>query len=489
MDFATAMKNESKKTFTENGATAFNTTDSHLLDFFSTIGALREADEQRIHRLFADAYNDNPLLATKALFYGRDIREGLGERNTIRVLLHYAACKHPEAVVNNIPLIGEYGRYDDLYSLVGTPIEKDMWAYVGELLHHDMEQMHNNKPASLLAKWLKSPDASSAETRRLGNLTAQNLGMTAREYRKSIRALRRYLNVTEVYMTAKEWNLIKYSAVPSRAMMLYREAFMERDGERFADYLSDVAAGKEKINSSALYPYNIVKGYMQNYSFAKNEDSVLEAQWKALPNYVPKNSNAIVIADTSGSMFGTPICVALSLAIYFAEHNTGAYHNMWMNFSAASKINMLKGETLVQKLNSIDTSDWGWNTNLESAFMKILDIAVKNHVPQDEMVKSIVIISDMEIDGCVSREWGFYDEMKARYESNGYQIPNVVFWNVESRHDVFHVDKGRKGVQLCSGSSASTFKTVMESVGLTPMEMMYKVLESERYQAITIAEM
>lgn len=487
MDFAKAMKNESKKTFTENGATAFNTTDSKVLDFFSTVGALRNTDKTRMCRLFADAYNEDKLLAVKTLFYGRDIREGLGERQTFRLILNYAAKRHPEAIRNNIGLIAEYGRYDDMYALVGTPLEEDMWNYVNELLKHDYLQMMMNKPASLLAKWLKSPDTSSECSRGLGLLTAKKLNMTVREYRKTIRALRRYLNVTEVHMTAKEWNLIKYSAVPSMAMTKYRNAFMNRDEERFSEFLNAVSEGKEKINASTLFPYDIVEKYLGMNDIKSEEDSVLEAQWKALPNYVKEGSNAIVVADTSGSMYPHALSVALSLAIYFAERNTGAYHNMWMTFSSDSRVNMLKGETLHQKLESVDMSGWGWNTNLEAAFMKILDVAVKNHVPAEEMVKSLIVISDMEIDNCVG-QWSFYDEMKARFENAGYEIPNVVFWNVESRHDTFHVDKDRKGVQLCSGSSASTFKTLMESIGLTPVEMMLKVLNSERYSAITIAE-
>lgn len=487
MNFATAMENESRKTFTENGATAFNTTGGKVLDLFSTIGALREADDNRICRLFADAYAEDKLLAAKTLFYGRDIREGLGERSTFRTLLHYAANKHPESIKNNICLIAEYGRYDDLYALVGTPLESEMWQYVAELLKHDISNMAENKPVSLLAKWLKSPDTSSDESRALGIRSAEKLNMTVREYRKAIRALRRYLNVTEVYMTAKEWNLIKYSAVPSMAMTKYRKAFMNRDEERFSEFLNAVSEGKEKINASTLFPYDIVEKYLGMYGVKSEEDSVLEAQWKALPNYVKEGSNAIVVADTSGSMYPHALSVALSLAIYFAERNTGAYHNMWMTFSSDSRVNMLKGETLHQKLASVDMSGWGCSTNLEAAFMKILDIAIKNHVPAEEMVKSIVVISDMEIDCCVG-EWSFYNEMKSRFEKAGYEIPNVVFWNVESRHDTFHGDKDRKGVQLCSGSSASTFKILMESIGLTPTEMMLKVLNSERYSAITIAE-
>ena len=488
MNFSKALQNESRKTYTENGATAYNTTGDALLDFFGSAGSLRTADSSRITRLFADAYLENPLLATKALFYVRDIREGLGERETFRIILKYLADKHPEALRKNIRYIGEYGRYDDLYVLVGTKLESVMWKYMKEQLREDESNMRAGKSVSLLAKWMKTPDASSHETRRLGALTAKNLGFTIKGYKKKLRKLRKYIEVTEVSMSANKWRNIKYDNVPSRAMTLYRNAFARHDEKRFSEYLNSVEKGTAKINASTLYPYDIIEKYLVNCRWSlgiRKEDRLLEAQWKALPNYLSEPANAIVIADTSGSMYGRPICSSVGLAIYFAERNTGAYHNMWMNFSDHPTIQRLHGETLEQKLKSIDSHNWSGSTNLEAAFNLILDIAKKNNVSSDEMVKSIIVISDMEINYC-SGSWSFYDEMRRRYKNAGYDIPNVVFWNVASRNDVFHADKNRKGVQLCSGQSASTFKTLMASIGMTPVEMMMKVLNSERYKNITM---
>lgn len=489
MDFASALNMESRKTFTENGATAYNSTGNGLLDFFASAGSLRESDVLRKERLFEEAFKEDALLATKALFYVRDIRGGLGERQTFRELIKYLADKHPEAIIPNIPLIGEYGRYDDLYALTGTSVESIMWDYIKNQLAEDEENMKQGKPVSLLAKWLKTADASSEMTRKMGIATALCLGMTVRDYKKKIKALRKYLDIVERKMSANEWNKIDYSSVPSKAMTNYRTAFFNHDLVGFNDYLNKVSKGEAKINSSTLFPYDILERYNWYGWYKPNsikEDPVLEAQWKALPDYVGEEANAMVIADTSGSMTGRPINSAVALAIYFAERNKGAYHNLWMSFSMDSRVQKLKGDTLAQKLSSIDTDHWAGNTNLELAFMNILNIAIENKVKPEEMVKSLIVVSDMEIDCCISSKWSFYDEMKARYESYGYEIPNIVFWNVNSRHDIFHADKDRKGVQLCSGQSASTFKTLMSSVGLTPTEMMMKVLNSERYADITI---
>lgn len=485
MNFAEAAKNESKWTRTENGAVALNTTDNACLDLFGTIGSLRKAETSRIERLFADAYSEDPLTATKIVFYARDIREGLGERETFRTLLKYMAKYHPEALKKNIDLIGVYGRYDDLYALVDTPLESDMWKAMKIQFYEDLENADKGKAVSLLGKWMKSVGTSSKESKALGIKTAQMLGYTLPAYRKTLSYLRRYIKIVEGYMSAGEWDKIEFSSVPSRAMMIYRNAFMRHQPERFGEFVNKAVKGEEKINSSTLYPYDLIEKIWGRYWKAR-EDDVVEAQWRQLPNYVEEGTNALVIADTSGSMTGRPMNTAVGLAIYFAERNKGAYHNMWMTFSCSPAIQMLKGETLAQKLNSLNMNGWNSNTNLQAAFELVLDIALKNKVSQDEMPKSLIVISDMEIDSCGDRSWTFYDQMRARFAQNGYEIPNIIFWQVDSRHDTFHADKNRKGVQLVSGQSTTTFKHVMQCIGMTPVEAMHYVIDSDRYKAITI---
>ena len=488
MNFAEAAKTKGSFTKTENGAVALNTTGTALLDLFSTIGSLRNADELRITRLFADAYNEDPLLATKIVFYGRDIRGGLGERQTFRTIIRYMAEHHKEALLPNLDLIGVYGRYDDLYALIGTPVEEEMWSAMKKQFEEDLQNLHNDNAISLLAKWIKTADASSKETRRLGILTAQKLGYPVYNFKRIVRAMRKKIGVIETLMSAGRWDEIKYSSVPSRAMLIYRNAFQKHDGLRYSDFIYKAINGDAKINSSALYPYDLID---KIFHFGWNgvsikDDKTVEAQWKQLPNYVEEGTNALVIADTSGSMSGRPMATSLGLAVYFAERNKGAYHNMWMSFSSDPHIHLLKGETLAQKLSSIDMNDWQSNTDLEAAFELVLQIALKNNVPQNEMPKSLIVISDMEIDYCGNEEWTFYDKMSQRFRDNGYEIPNIIFWNVESRHDVFHADSKRKGVQLCSGQSTTVFKQVMNCVGMTPVEAMLSIINSERYESITV---
>ena len=489
MNFAEAAIRNAIFTRTENGAVALNTTGDARLDFFAQAGSLRGADKERVTRLFSEAFKEDPLFATKIAFYARDVRGGLGERQTFRTILQFMAKYHPEALRPNLDLIGVYGRFDDLYCLIGTPLEEEMWAAMKKQFEEDRMNLQAGNAISLLAKWIKTADASSANTRKLGIKTAQKLGYSVYEFKRLVRAMRKQIGIVEALMSAGRWDEIRYSAVPSRAMMIYRNAFMKHDAERFGAFVNKAVSGEAAIHSAALFPYDIVEKVMAMSwrGIRIAEDDALEAQWRQLPDYVEAGTNALVIADTSGSMYGRPMATSVGLAVYFAERNTGPYHNMFMSFSGTSRIQMLKGETLAQKIRSIDMNDWANNTNLQAAFEHVLEIAVKNHVAQKDMPKSLVVISDMEIDYCGGKDWTFYEKMAKRFRKFGYQIPNIIFWNVASRHDIFHADKTRAGVQLASGQSAAVFRQVMQCVGMNPVEAMEKIINSERYAAITVA--
>lgn len=500
-NFADAVKEETKWKRTENDLPAMNTSSDALVDLFAEIGAMRNRTADEKCTLFEEAYKQDPLVATKILFYARDVRGGLGERQTFKDILNYLATYHHEAVVNNIKLIGEYGRWDDIYALVGTPVEDEMWTIVRSKLTDDLTYYFdgNFQKISLLAKWLKTADASSEKTRKLGIYTAKKLGWSVYDYKRRIRTLRKALKIVERDMSANRWSDINYSAVPSKAMNNYRNAFYRHDEDRFSEFTSKALTGEVKINSGTLFPYDIIEKYHVFYDYdwrtrttthtkitVDGDENTLEAQWRQLPNYVKPGTNAIVIADTSGSMEGRPLATALGLAIYFAQRNTGAYRGLWMNFSTTPHYQKIKGSTLRQILSNINYIDWEGSTDCEAAFSTILNTAIGNHVKPSEMPKALIIISDMEFNGSGGENWSFYDKMKARFARYGYEIPEVIFWNVDARHDTFHASADQKGVQLVSGQSASTFKNVVEGIGKTPYQLMMDVIGSPRYDPITI---
>ena len=305
MNFAEAAKINATFTRTENGAVALNTTGDARLDLFASIGSLRTAEKMRITRLFSEAWKADPLFATKIAFYARDIRGGLGERQTFRTILQYMAEYHPEALRLNLDLIGVYGRYDDLYCLIGTPLEDEMWAAMKKQFDEDRRNLQEGNAISLLAKWIKTADASSKNTRKLGILTAQKLGYSVYEFKRLVRAMRKQIGIVEALMSAGRWDEIRYSVVPSRAMMIYRKAFIKHDAERYGQFIQKAVTGEAVVHSAALYPYDIMEKVLCiTWNGRKiNEDKTLEAQWRQLPDYVAKGTNVSVISPVSSLIF------------------------------------------------------------------------------------------------------------------------------------------------------------------------------------------
>lgn len=490
--FLNALKQENNYTITERGAVALKSTNSALVDLFGQIGAMRKRHEKDIESAFAKAFAEDRLLATKMAFYARNIRGGLGERRAARVIFRYLANLYPDIIRKNIQYIPLFGRYDDLYEFVGTPVEEDMWQLIREQWDLDIENMRKGNPVSLLAKWLKSVNTSSEESNRLGKLTAKKLGLSEKEYRKTLSALRKYLDVTEVKMSSNQWSNINYAGVPSRAMSIYRNAFRRHDKKRFEEYTEDVISGKAKINSSTLFPYDIIEKMglryvaYSRYMQLDNYDQILEEQWKALPNYIEGEHNILVMADTSGSMQGRPLATSVGLAIYFAERNKGVFKDTFMTFSSRPSLVQLKGSTLYEKIQCIPAIIA--NTNLEKGMRLILDTAIRHNLSQEDMPKSLIVISDMEFDAatCRTDRETFYETMKNMYYQHGYNIPNIVFWNVDSRHNNFQVTSEYRGVQLASGQSPSVFKSILQNIGKTPYEAMIDTLNDPMYDCITV---
>jgi len=513
--FVAGIEQEVAWKLTENGLDAFNTTFDSCLDLFSTIGALRTRQDDEIITKFMKAYTEQPLTAMKILFYARDIEEGLGERRVFRICLKWLALNRTNDVIANIYNIAKYGRFDDLYELVDTPAETDMFEFVKVQILSDIKNMSEHQPVSLLTKWLKSVNTSSPESVRLGKLTAKRLNLSEREYRQLLSTMRTYIDVLEKKMSAKEWDKIDFNNVPGGAMKKYVGAFYKHQEERYKEYLDALKTGKKitvvkddgtvvekeaKINTKHLYPYEIIEKYMPGeLGHIKNVQPELEAMWNGLNDWINGvNVNMIVIADTSGSMEGRPMATSVGLGVYFAERNQGAFHNKFMTFSSKpSWITLKDTMTLADKLHVVpDIVD---NTNLEAAFDLILKVGVDNHLTDDDMPKSLVVITDMEFDECVvdnsiiSRQWyplptkmTFYDNMKDKYNQYGYNLPEIVFWNVSSRQDTFHTQKNTPHVRMVSGQATSVFKTLIDGKKHTPYEFMLEVVYNARYDAVVL---
>ena len=489
--------NEANRAYTENGALTNKSTRSDCLDLFATVGALRRQSEDEIIARFVRAFSENRDLAIKTLFYARDVRGGLGERRVFRVITGWLANNEPAALKKNIKYFAEYGRFDDLLCLLHTKCEDEAVRVIKEQLDRDMRSLGNGEDVSLLAKWLPSENTSSKATRENARYLMQKLGYTERRYRKTLVALRSRIKIIENNLRERDYTF-DYSKQPSRAMKKYRAAFYRNDRERYAEFLQKVSSGEVKLHADTLYPYELVlpyihdrywredKGFMRDID--EDEKQYLNATWQSLPHF-GGDENALAIVDTSGSMYycdpPLPAAVALSLGLYFAEHNKGVFANCFIEFSSEPQLIELKGETFADRLRYACSFNEIANTNLEAVFDLVLNAAVRNNVPQEELPKKLVIISDMEFDACVENaDATNFDYAKQRYAAHGYDLPEIVFWNVESRNRNLPVTMNANGVALVSGCTPMIFQMVEGGLS-TPYELMLEILSAERYEKIS----
>lgn len=494
MSFMSNLKttlDENSFALTDNGALGYSTSGRKLLDLNFSVTSFRNKPNKVIEDAFAKAFYEDKLLAIKWIFYCRDRESGIGERRLFRVVLKWLAIEQPEIAKAVFELSGFYGRLDDMLVLLDTDLRDDVIAYISNQLKEDQENMKTGKPISLLAKWLKSPNASSKETKRLAKIIYTNLGMTERQYRKTLSALRKYLNVIEVKMSAKQWGEIDYNAVPSRANLIYNGAFLRNDEERRRAYLAALERGDKdvKINASVLFPDDIVRKY-GNGSCGRvgSYNSTLEELWKALPTL--SSDNTLVVRDGSGSMTwsgGKPMDVATALAIYMAERNQGEFHNQFITFSSTPKIIDLNGlNTLHDKLAKTYREDDCSNTDIEAVFKLILKTAIKHKMAQEDMPKNIVIVSDMHFDAHRHNiSDTLFNAIAKEYVAHGYVLPRLTFWNVNGNcsSNVVPVQQNAMGVVLMSGYSQNLIKMVMSNQ-TDPYKCLIEQLNSDRYQIV-----
>ena len=491
MNFAQTAKQNATMKLTENGAMAYSTTKNPVLDLFAEIGSLRPRSEGDILMKFSEAFNYDRILATKMFFYAGNIRGGLGERRTFRIILKYLANTYPSIVRDNIALIPHFNRWDSIFTLVGTACENDMWQVITEQLMSDMAGVKrsntSNKPVgiSLLAKWMPTETAHNKDTVALAKRAINKLGVTPRQYRKMLSALRKHLNIVERLMSANKWDEVEYPAVPSYAMKNYRKAFGNHDQERFSAYIESLKKGEKKINASTLYPYDLVHQYLGKWN--PSVDDIVEAQWKALPNYVEGENNVLVMADVSGSMMGRPMETSIGLATYFAQHATSDFHNLYMTFTDRPHFISLDGcNTLVSAIKKVQNTDVGYGTNLDKAFDMVLQHALQHNVSPADMPKALIVVSDMEIDPYFrGRGLDFVQRQKVKFAQYGYQLPKLVMWNVEARNDTFLSQS--EDVLLVSGQATSTFKQLCCDLnGVTAWDLMLKTLNDPMYDCIKV---
>jgi hypothetical protein len=465
MNFIEAL--QTNDTLTENGMVTNSSTLNECVNLFFTIGAMRGQDKDRLISNFSKAFNENPLAALKILFWARDVRGGAGERQIFRDIIKYLAENHPKAVSENIQAIPYFGRWDDLSVLFGTPLEAAaVQMYVSGLIVEN----------SLCAKWIPRKGEIFNAIRKTLNVTPKNL-------RKLLVGVS---NTVEQKMCANQWTEIEYSKTPSLAMSRYTKAFVKHDSIGFSEYLEKLKKGETKVNAGAVYPYNVVQTLKEGVWELANE------QWKSLPNFMEGTTERILpVVDVSGSMnsivSGSISCmdVATSLGLYISERNEGVFKDAFITFSEKPKLEKVNGN-LKDRYHQMLRSDWGMSTNLESVFNLILNQAIKHNLQPEDMPSKLLIMSDMEFNEASRHSESAMQMINRLYNDSGYSLPQIIFWNIQSRSKNFPIRYDEKGVALISGLSPSIVKSVLGGEEITPISIMNKTINSERYSIIEV---
>lgn len=502
--FMKTMNQVNNFAYTENHALTHKTTGSKVMDLFGLGAAYRKRSDEDCILLFKNAYEEDPLLALKCLFYISDCRGGQGERRFFRVVFKWLCKNYPEVALKNLEQIPVYRRWDDLiYATEGTRLEEPAFTLIKYQLNLDMQ----SKTPSLCAKWMPSQNASSKETKRLGYKLANFLKMTSKEYRKTLSILRERIKVLETLMSQNRWDEIEFDKIPSKAGLIYKNAFAHKEVTA-ARYKAFMESKATKVNAGTLYPYEIVAKAINrtsNWGWNYNNNDLsavdrqaLEKYWENLPEYFKDcpEQNMLCVVDTSGSMCGSeasaPINVAISLGMYAAERAGGPFKNCYISFSSRPQLINIEGVDFVDKVRRIYRTNLCENTNLVATFDMLLAIADRPDVKEEDVPNSIVVISDMEIDSA-SYSYNYHgwtkdnmatemERVRQKWIKHGHKPPRLTYWNVQARHNNI-LDLG-PNVSYVSGMSPSIFTQIM--TGKSGWDLMVETLMSDRYAAIKI---
>ena len=487
---------------TENQALTHKTTQSAVLDMFAVCGAYRQHSVEDCIVMFKNALEENETLAVKCLFYLGDCRGGQGERRFFRVCFKWLAKNYPEVALRNLQAIPEYRRWDDvIYSTVGTPIEDVALTFIKSQLALDVE----SKTPSLLAKWMPSENASSRETKRVAGIVRAYLGMTHKQYRKTLSILRERINIVERLMSENRWDEIEFDKIPSKAGLIYKNAFARRDMIA-KKYETFAKSADTKVNAAVLNPVDIAEKVFTQYRYGRNmhnetDRAMLQKYWDNLKDYYNgRQENGLAIVDVSGSMSGQPLYAAVSMGAYIAERGHGPFANHFITFSERPELVKFQGVDIVDKFIRAEKANWEMNTDIKAVFDMLLNVAKRENTKAEDMPERLYIFSDMQFDACVTDgtrtkdRWGYerynhfdkngmetlLESIASEWAAAGYELPKVVFWNLRASTNNIPALGGR--FSYVSGYSMSMVETILS--GKDGYDLMLEKLMSERYSMV-----
>ena len=498
---------------TWNNAITNESTLNFNLDMFAYSSRDPKQDYEKNKNRFKNALIENDKTALANLLYTLDIRNGKGERALFKSYFYTLIEMNKDCAIQILPYIPELGRWDYVFEGIGTEIEENVYELIRAYLMMDIKNYNENKPVSLLAKWLPSIKTHNKKNYFAVKL-AKKLNLTEKEYRKILSKLRDSLNIVEKHITNKEYEKIEYISVPSKAMVKYKNLFFTKDEVRFKEFIEELKDSK-KAKYDNLFMNDFAKMYLDNlmkiginYFYErtikeacrllfnnfflkdleensqillqnfKNEKNLINTMWKK-QSKIEFDKNVLVIADTSGSMEGTPFETAISLAIYISQNNKSEeWRNKFIIFSSdCIEYSYDKDAEFTDIIDNIPLI--AENTNIDKVFKKILNDSIEKNLPQ---LDEVIIISDMEFDMVQDKkDMSNFKHWKSEFAKYNYELPKIIFWNVARNVESFPVTKLDYGTCLVSGYSKNILKSIIDIENFDPIDIMLKTLEKKNY--------
>lgn len=466
-------------TTTRNGAFSYKKTTSNRVNLFYK--TCRGIDNKELYELLDESWSEDKLDTLKLIAYTRDIRGGKGEREIFRKMLEWLSKKDPEVLKNNLKQLLEFCRYDDIFVLFNTQLEE----FCVDLLVDTIKKDNVSKDSvTLLAKWLPSENNSTDKKYKITKKICEKMKITPRIFRKKyLTPLRKKIDIIETKLCQKLYSDIDFSKIPSYAMKKYKKLFEKSIQEEFTLYKSKLSKGETKINSDILFPHEIVKQYMDN----KEVDIIFEEQWKNISQKTNKLKDCLVLSDVSGSMEGTPMYVSIALGILISSNTSENFRDLVLTFETNPRFHNIKADTLLKKIQILSKAPWGGSTNFYRAMLKILEVSVQNNIKQEDMPKKLIVISDMQFDMADRSYYSNYQSLVNLYKTKGYDVPGVVFWNVNGCSKDSPVnDQNEQNVSLVSGFSKDILNCILEGNDFSPYSTMRTAIDNPRYSCLHI---
>lgn len=499
MSFMDKLKEVSTTGLTQNGAVTYTSSLNANVDFFAQAGAMRNKGTSVVANLFGDAFREDQVTAILNLIHLRNVRMGgLGERKSFYSAMKYLVDNNETYLIKLFASMSpEMGRWDDVFKILQMCLvakNKEAVKHIVEMTHKqfdsDLRLADSDVSISLLGKWIPSPNAKNAERRALGGFLFKEFNKIAplqipniSRFRKLITILRAKINIIETHIAGKNYDRIDFTKTPSKALFKYRGFFYREMSSEYQQFLNRVKSGEVELKASLVMPNEIVRSYTLGSYGTVKYNQALELTWDSLAdNFEKTNMDMIVVADTSGSMSGQPADVALGLSLYTSERLRGGFMDKVITFSRNAKfIDFTNCKNLCDKINLYRRLNIVEDTNIESVFNLILKTAVEFNMKSEDIPSTILIISDMEFNqGTISNK-SMYENAKISFKNYGFELPNIIYWNVNAYGSNLPVRYNEQGTALVSGFSTNVLRSIMEGKDMTPLAVMNNTLRSQKY--------